>query len=1008
MYFLLVPGFIWNLPDSLAQEKQLDIPNTQALEIPFTSPQDALQGMKLPEGFQAQLFAHEPDIHQPIAVTTDHKGRLWVVECYTYSDRNQNYDMDLRDRVVIFEDTDQDGVHDSKKIFWDQGTKLTGIEVGMGGVWLTAAPQFIFIPDENQDDVPDSEPVVMLDGFEDNVIRHNIVNGLKWGPDGWLYGRHGIQATSLVGSPDATESQRIAMNCSIWRFHPVDKTFEIVAQGGTNPWGFDYDKHGEMFMINTVIGHLFHIVPGARYRRMYGAHFNPYTYQVIEQTADHFHWDRAEEHWAVTKKEGMSEGTDKAGGGHAHTGFMIYQGDNWPEQYRNAQFTSNFHGRRLNMDIAFRKGNSYAARHGKDFMKTSDPWFRGIESIYGPDGGVFLLDWSDIGECHENDGVHRTSGRIFKISYGTPKKPTLVDLSKLSNQQLIDLLSHRNEWFVRTARRILQERSVSGDRSMHDLLVKRFDEIKPNDQTVPHRLRLTWALYSTGGASVPWLQQRLSDNNEHIRAWAVRLLADGRTQVSDGTQKLFIKHSLDDNSGLVRLYLASSLSRVNAKTALAMADNLCQHGSDDEDRVQPHLIWFGVEPFILAHRQDAINLAKRSSIRLVRENIVRRLCEENRPEIVAQLTNWLSQVARPSRRMDIVRGMSKAFEGWNQVAAPKNWSKVANKISKNTTGLSHEDSKELRSRVSKLNLLFGDGQQLADLKAMITSRGADLNARLKAIELAIPKLDSKERFEVLKSEIRDKSVATQVAKSFVHCTQPEVANILLNRFEHLQPEGKIAAIETLVSREAWAERLLDAVNKGSVPKPMVSAWHARQIRNFNSPMLNKKLASAWGEIRETSADQKMKMDSIRKLVSQSSIKHDLENGKQLFTKHCASCHTLYGKGGKTGPDLTGSNRNNLNYLLENLIDPSATVAESYRSSVLSLIDGRLITGVVVEENQRTLKIQTKDELLTIDNNDIEDRKLTKESLMPAQLLDPLTDQQVVDLFAYLQGKAANE
>ena len=123
----------------------------------------------------------------------------------------------------------------------------------------------------------------LLDGFEGDVIRHNIVNGLRWGPDGWLYGRHGIQATSFVGPPGATESQRTPMNCAIWRFHPTDRTFEIVAQGGTNPWGFDFDEHGEMFMINTVIGHLFHIVPNARYQRMYGAHFNPHLYQLIDQ-----------------------------------------------------------------------------------------------------------------------------------------------------------------------------------------------------------------------------------------------------------------------------------------------------------------------------------------------------------------------------------------------------------------------------------------------------------------------------------------------------------------------------------------------------------------------------------------------------------------------------------------------------------------------------------------------------------------------------------------------------
>ena len=150
-------------------------------------------------------------------------------------------------------------VFDSRKVFWDQGKQLTGIELGFDGVWLTSAPNLIFIPDRDGDDQPDGDPEIMLDGFASSKIRHNIVNGLRWGPDGWLYGRHGILETSFVGRPGATESQRQSLNCGIWRFHPKSHTFEVVAHGSTNPWGFDFDQHGEMFMINTVIGHLFHV-----------------------------------------------------------------------------------------------------------------------------------------------------------------------------------------------------------------------------------------------------------------------------------------------------------------------------------------------------------------------------------------------------------------------------------------------------------------------------------------------------------------------------------------------------------------------------------------------------------------------------------------------------------------------------------------------------------------------------------------------------------------------------
>src|SRR5262249_31540290 len=149
-------------------------------------------------------------------------------------------------------------------------------------------PNLLFIPDLDFDDVADGDPDVVLDGLDDGaVIGHTPANGLKWGADGWLYARHGIQATSSIGKPGSGESQRIKINTGVWRYHPMRGTVEPVMYGMTNSWGFDFDRHGEQFVINTVIGHLWHVVPGAHVRRMYGVDLNPHTYQLIEQTANH-------------------------------------------------------------------------------------------------------------------------------------------------------------------------------------------------------------------------------------------------------------------------------------------------------------------------------------------------------------------------------------------------------------------------------------------------------------------------------------------------------------------------------------------------------------------------------------------------------------------------------------------------------------------------------------------------------------------------------------------------
>jgi hypothetical protein len=288
--------------------------------------------------------------------------------------------------------------------------------------------------------------------------------------------------------------------------------------GMTNPWGFDFNEVGEMFVINTVIGHLWHVIPGARTERMSGLDFNPHAYQLVSQVADHVHWDSGEVWQAV--RDGVTDKTNLAGGGHAHTGLLIYQGDNWPAQYRGRAFTLNIHGRRINCDDLHRTSVGYTATHGADMCFIQDRWFRGMDLINSPDGGVYIADWTDTGECHDVDGVHRTSGRIYKLTYGEPKTRTQVDVARLDDAELVALQSHPNDWFGRHARQALQERAVSGKlaNSTRGDLLRAFDE--KHDPI--HRLRAFWALHLTANAPGPWLVEQLRDRDEAVRTWAIR------------------------------------------------------------------------------------------------------------------------------------------------------------------------------------------------------------------------------------------------------------------------------------------------------------------------------------------------------------------------------------------------------------------------------------------------------------------------------------------------------
>jgi putative membrane-bound dehydrogenase-like protein len=580
---------------------------TQA--APFT-PEEAPGKMTVPEGFKVTLFAGEPDVVQPMAFTFDDRARLWVVECFSYP-KWVPPGQPGPDRIVIFEDADGDGKFDSKKVFADQLANVSGIAWGHGGVWLTAVPTFTFIPDRNRDDVPDGPAEVLLDGW-DLKAKHNVPSKPSWGPDGWLYATNGILSNSSVGKPGAPAAERVALNCGIWRYHPVTRKFEVVCHGTTNPWGIDWDVYGRGFITNCVIKHVFQIIPGAHFDRMFGEDKSaPNLYGLIPSPADHLHW--AGGNW--TEARGGQKHSE-AGGGHAHAGAMIYLGDNWPDAYRGHLFTLNLHGHRMSHDVIEPKGSGVVVRHAKDFLLGNDPWFRGLDLQYGPDGGVYVTDWTDSGECHDYDHVDQTNGRIYKITYGATA-PAKVDLGSMSDKDLLGLQTHRNEWYVRRARRLLHERAAAkqqdpGTRASVEALFQHADPVV--------RLRALW-LSHAGGVVDP---VALTDRSEHVRAWAVTLLLDGGVLQNDPLFKISLLAATEP-SPVVRLALAGGLQRLPLASRLPIAEALIVHEEDAADLNLPLMYWYGIEPIVSSDREKALALLAKAKIPLLRQNITRRL-----------------------------------------------------------------------------------------------------------------------------------------------------------------------------------------------------------------------------------------------------------------------------------------------------------------------------------------------------------------------------------------------
>jgi putative membrane-bound dehydrogenase-like protein len=583
-----------------------------------TSPAESLKKLTLPPGFRAQLFAAEPQVMQPIAMEFDDRGRLWVVENFSYPalKKNNGVTNPAPDRIVIFTDKFGLGQATERKVFLNAGRNVTSALPGFGGVWVLSLPDLLFIPDANGDDVPDGPPVVALTGWNINA-GHNFVNGLAWGPDGWLYGRHGITTKSTVGRPGSPTNEWVTLDCSIWRYHPVTKKFETVCRGTTNPWGLDWDENGQAFFSNNVIGHFWHVIPGAFYKRMFGTHENPHLYELMDSCSDHLHWAGAK--WSEARG---GPAHDALGGGHSHCGLMIYQGDNFPAEWRGRAFLGNIHGNRVLYDVPARNGSGYTAKHGGDFLMANDPWFRSTVQITGPDGGVFIADWSDLGECHDSDGSYRSSGRIYKVTHGTPKLVVDLNLALLPDTELIKLLGHANEWHRRHAQRLLQERAVA-----RKLNYKTVDALKlsfASERDIPRHLRLLWAVHVTGGADEALLTMLLDHTNEHARWWAIRLLTEDK-QVSPAVLAKFVTMAREDKSAFVRLGLASALQRLPVNDRWDLATALLAHAEDAADKDLPLLTWYGIEPAVAADQTKAALLLAKCQQPQVRQFITRRL-----------------------------------------------------------------------------------------------------------------------------------------------------------------------------------------------------------------------------------------------------------------------------------------------------------------------------------------------------------------------------------------------
>jgi len=1005
----------FNLPELRAKSNEADV---EVYPYAGLTAEEAAAAMQVPPGFQVHVAASEPNVTQPIAMCWDDRGRLWIAEAHSYPQRNP--EGEGADRIVIFEDTDENGTLDKKTIFIEGLNLVSGLAVGFDGVWVGAAPYLLFIPDANGDDIPDGLPMkaeppqpalqfpkdipsgakVLLDGWhwEDT---HETLNAFIWGPDGWLYGCHGVFTHSLVGKPGTPDDKRQPINAGIWRYHPVRHEFEVFAHGSSNPWGVDFDQYGEAFCTACVIPHLYHIIQGGRFERQAGEHFNKSTYDDIKTIARHRHFTGGQ--WNNDDRKASAD----LGGGHAHAGAMIYQGGAWPEEYNGKLFMHNIHGNRINIDQLIPEGSGYAGDRYPDFLLTGDKWSQMINLMTGPDGQVWMIDWYDANQCHTPaEGAHdTTNGRIFRVTYGDVKNPK-VDLKKLSDDELADLsIDASNEWHSRHARRILHERAAAQNYRL-GFNINNAPEMRFIDPEagVKKQLRALWTMYVTLGpdefenACSQTTAKEILKMDPHVVAIAIRLLSDD-LQLDAKSLKRRIELAKVRPSQIVRLALASSLQRTALADRWAILEGLISHAEDATDHNLPLMYWYAMEPLADVDPARALALAVSAgeTIPILREYMIRRLGSGDPVKMLDLLVEALEK-AQPAESELFLRGILQATRGLKEHARYEQLRALPMKY---TVANSSPELVYLSTAIAQR---AGTEHALANLRDFARISSWPVETRREVLNFLIDaKSDGLQ--ELLPQLVDDPVMRGDALKSLAAIDHPPALEPVVAKFGTFTPAERRDAMSTLTSRASYASVLLDAVKANRIPQTELSADLVRQLRNLNDANLTKQIEEVWGVVRESAADRVALMARLKVVIANShGSAPDREVGRAIFAKTCQQCHTLFGTGGKIGPDITGANRANLDYLLSNIVDPSSVMAKEYQPTILVTTSGRVITGIVKQASGLGLvAIQTPEQLLEIPESDIEERNLSDKSMMPDDLLRTLSDREVRSLAAYLQG-----
>jgi putative membrane-bound dehydrogenase-like protein len=938
---------------------------------PPLSPAEALKKMKVPAGFTVELVASEPDLVNPVAMTFDERGRIWVTESLEYPRRSAGPG---RDRIKVLEDTKGTGKVDKVTVFAEGLNIPSGIAVGHGGVWVANAPDILFYK-EGPDGKAAGKPEVVVTGFG-RTDTHELPNSLTWGPDGWLYGLNGVFNPSHVKQ----RGKDFRFTCALFRIHPKTREFQLFCEGTSNPWGVAFDGEGSAFVSACVIDHLWHLTETGYYHRQGGA-YPPFTWR-LGSIVRHKH--------------------QKA----AYCGLHYFDSDAYPKEHRERLYMGNIHGGCVNVDVLRRDGSTYFATPAPDFLTANDPWFMPVAQKTGPDGCLYVLDWYDRYHCYQDAnrdpaGIDRTHGRLYRVRYkNTPRAPKF-DLGKESDDRLIERLHSPNVYFRDLAQRLLSERGTPAVRAKLEKLVL--------DASAPRKARMyaLWALTGGGPLGPAFHQKLLNHEDPGYRAWAVRA-AGNAGKVDAAVRAKVVARALDESRD-VQLQVAIASRKLEGVEAVPLLLEVL--GRCGDDKLIPGVVWQNLHPLLedqaggfLAEvkRRGAVANLGQLLPRVVERILARRKAE---PALLVELFGLVHEGrgadANAARQVLVVLAaklQTGEIGGEQATGLRDRFAPVLRK-------LLAAPASPLRTDAALLAATLKDPAGLAVARKAFAARGEPEPVRLRALEALVAARDG-EALTAAGAVLGEPKGASlkfrgQVLEALGKLDDPKVAAVVLAHYPKLGPGLQPQAVEVLTQRPGWGKELLKAVAAKKVSAGAVNINQVRRLLASKDAEVVKQVKAIWGAVRAGRNPEREKVVAQMRAFLQKN-RGDARRGIAVFKNLCAQCHQIHGEGVEVGPDLTSNGRASFEQLLSNVFDPSLVIGAGYQAVVVETTRGRVLTGLLVEDGPRrvVLKLQGgKQEV--VPRGQVERVTVSPQSLMPEGIENQLKPQELADLFAFL-------